>query len=1163
MKNLVLLILFSVSVLTSFSQSLSNIRIKTTAVKGDTLLLDSLSLVPNSVFISDSNGKLISDTLYSIDYAKGILIIKNQYKQFFPDKIKSSYRVFPISFLNPYFHKDISKLNSINGNASATYKISYSQDQKSTFFDKDELNKRGSISRGITFGNNQDVIVNSNLNLQLSGKISENLEILAVITDNNIPIQPDGNSQQIQEFDKVFVQIYNKKTKIIVGDYELVKPVGYYMNLLKKVQGGYVNTNFDLNKEKDYKFKTTFSGAIAKGKYNKMNFTGVEGNQGPYKLTGAENETYIIILAGTEKIYIDGKLLKRGQDNDYIIDYNTGEVTFTPNQPITKDKRVMLEFQYSDKNYARFLVFNSNEFQSKKSRFWVNLFNEQDSKNQPIDQSLTDLQKRILAGVGDSLNNAIVPKVDSVAFKNDLVLYKRIDTVVNSIFYDSIYVYSTNADSAHYRLGFSYVGANHGNYAQVLNSANGRVYKWIAPVTGVKQGNYEPVVLLTTPKQKQMVSAGGEIQITQSTKVIFEFSATNNNLNTFSTKDKADDSGYAFKTDIKQDFLNKDTLNTKLFAVVGYQIITREFNPVEHFRSIEFNRDWNLVGNAKQQNEQKISAGINFFNRTLGSAQYESEWMLLGNGFTGLKNSANANLKYKSFNLIVKGSLLNSEDTINRTQFMRHSVTLSRQFKYFIAGIKEEQEDNKWEVQKTDSLGKNSFFYNQYEAFVNTRDTSKLNIFANYKMREDFLPVFNKLHYAMKAQDFNLGAALTKNPNNALKTTFTYRELSVGDTMLARHNAENTITGRIEHNLNLAKGAVYTSTFYELGSGIELKKEYLFIEVAQGQGVYIYRGDDNGNGVKDLNEFENANFQDQANYIRVFTPTNQYIKTFTNQFSQTINLRPDRVWADKSGIRKLLAIFSNQLAYRVDRKETRDDFLKTANPFYHTGDTDSSLVSMGASIRNTFSFNRTHPVFGIDYVYQDNRNKILLVNGFDSRNGALNGFRIRWNINKYITFLNNTDLGDKIYNSEFFSSRNYKINYITNEATVSLQPGMFARISILYKYNDKQNIRNTEKSQMHNIGVEFKYNAVTKGTLTVNVNYIKVSYKTGENIISTNTPVAYEMLEGLMPGDNATWGVQFQKNLTNVLQMSLNYTGRISEGSKMVHVGGVQMRASF
>ena len=163
---------------------------------------------------------------------------------------------------------------------------------------------------------------------------------------------------------------------------------------------------------------------------------------------------------------------------------------------------------------------------------------------------------------------------------------------------------------------------------------------------------------------------------------------------------------------------------------------------------------------------------------------------------------------------------------------------------------------------------------------------------------------------ATAARHYGISMGLTKNPKQKLIARVEYRQLRVINDTLTAVTPDETLLGRLEYSLKLLKGFVKSTTFYEIGSGQELRRQFAYVQVQAGQGFYTWI-DYNGDGVKDINEFEISAFPDQADYIRVFTPTNEYVKTYSNQFNQSINIRPSALLKKKSGAASFLEILQS------------------------------------------------------------------------------------------------------------------------------------------------------------------------------------------------------------------------------------------------------------
>ncbi len=1147
LKTLKIIILFLVVGLSAKSQQYSNLRQKWIFVS-DSVVLDTFSIIPESEIIRDSEGNILSDSSFHLDYSRGILYINKISDT--PKQLNLTYRVFPLYLSKPYPEHPLSPNDSdryYNGNfVIEPIKTNIADNSKTG------IQVNGNVTRGISVGNNQNAVLNSNLNMQLTGELAPGLFIEANLSDKNIPVQPDGYSQQLQQFDQVYIRIYDSVRTLQMGDVDIRDKNSYFLRFNKRVLGGNYCQQV-INISQDTKASTQVSAAVSKGNFSRNEFMGIEAVQGPYQLHGTNNERYVVVIAGTEKIYIDGVLLERGENADYVINYNTAELTFTPKHYISRNSRIIAEFEYSDKNYNRFLFYTKNQVKHKNQTYSIQYFTEGDAKNQPVNQVLTDEQKQVLATAGDDPIKAVVPNIDSVAFDKNRVRYKLTDTLVAGVWYDSVLVYSTNSDSAFYQAGFALVGENSGNYQEIISAVNGKVYQWIAPVNGVRQGNYEPVQLLIAPQKKQMLVASTKIGLGKNTNTTLELAYSEKNDNTFSEKQDVLRKGWAMKNAIE----NTKSINAgKLSLGLTYEITSKNFNPVERYKNAEFNRDWNLV-RPVLRDEYYIQGNAGISNKTSLSANLQTEYLGYGSDYHGFRNSLNSHAEFLKFNFDGKASFLSTQAAGYDTKFYRHNISLSRPVWKLKLGAKHDFENNLMKLQANDSLGTLSRKYSQADAYISNRDSSENTFYLGYRNRIDYLPFNNAITPSTETNDIIVNTAWNTNKKNRLKTNLTWRDLNIlTEGIETDQKNEQNLLGQIDHQFKSDKNLLNIFTFYELGTGLENRKEFSYLEVEPGQGIYQWI-DYNQNSIPELNEFELSPFPEEANYIRIFTPTSDYIKVYSLRFNETLKIDPSRAWRDATGIKKLMSHFSNTFTYRVSHKHSQNDILSRLMPFpgYII---DTAQINRNNSIRNVLSFNRSHPKFGGDYTYYQQNQKTLITNGFDASDFKSHEINLRWNITSEIMLLNVGEWERKTFSSEFFSNKNYDIESTGDEFTFQWQPTGKFRTTLIYKVKNRQNLSGVETALLQEVGPEVKINAPKQGIISFKVSLIMNKYNG-----TLDNSVSYAMLEGYQPGENYHWAVNISRNLNNFLRLTLNYTGRKPADRAVIHTGQFSLSAYF
>ncbi len=652
------------------------------------------NLIENSERVSCDSLFFIKNKDYWIDYQKGEVNFSKPLG--LQETLQVSYSSELIALKKRYFQREL-VFNS-EGNSSLPQVVENTPSHSKLKISEPNLNLRlqGNKTLAVQMNSAQNFSLQQGLNLALSGQITSDVEIKALLSDQNLPVSSDGNTKRFDELDKLSLALSSSVFNATLGDIQQNGEPGQnqqlsgsqffsYNKRLKGVQSSYIKGNLGVD----------LTVADSKGRNSSFQFYGEDGRQGPYLLKTADGKATVNIIPASEKVWLDGKLLTRGSDYDYTIDYERGFLVFTPKQIITNQSQILVDFEYSHENYATDFISSRANIKLDEGKFVLGatVVTEKEDRNSPNSFSLTAEDKLILRQAGDNPYQAYRSGVQYVG-ENQGSYNKTSDSLGNEF-----YQYA-GLNLGAYSVSFSYVGYKQGSYQ---NTGSGE-FLYVYP----QNGDYLPIVYLPLPQNQSLLATDLSFAPSENLQLKAEYAKSLKDLNTLSGLDENDNAGEALVTGFNFqekdfNFLNSNWAHIKSQA--SLRIISNNFSPLGRITPVERQPNWNLPLDLKSGNERsfeinnQISPKDKFsFNFDFGSiksgelfsAKRENYGITLPFFFSGKIGFNQQKVKINE-GVFDSTSSLKSNNKRNQT---RNQITLQQPIKGFGLNSSFEQEKN-------------------------------------------------------------------------------------------------------------------------------------------------------------------------------------------------------------------------------------------------------------------------------------------------------------------------------------------------------------------------------------------------------------------------------------------------------------------------------------
>jgi hypothetical protein len=1112
---------------------------------------------------------------YDIQYRTGALTVKSaRLREILADslshKLYVSFDRFPFTFRPLYTLREVMFVKDSAGRLTRRVESATPRFTMEDVFGTG-LQKSGSIFRGLQVGSNRDLTINSGFRMQLSGKLSSDLDIVAALTDENVPLQPEGTTQTLQELDKVFIELKNPHYGATLGDfvYDIgERDGGEFARLSRKLQGAVGSANVKNVLGEGSSLALTLTGATTRGKFATNQLQGTEGNQGPYRLTGQDPGSRPIIIAGTERVYINGQLMTRGETNDYTIDYSAGDVYFSARRLITNATRITIDFEYTDRQFTRNLLGARVALDALNSRlhFVSSITQEADDPSAPIDITLNDSLRAVIAASGGNRFKAAISGMrdmgrDSVTLAGQ-GQYILKDTLLAGR-QRQFLIYAPGDVQAKYSVSFSYV-----NQVPADSLGYDRGLSGGFALSGLGKGSYLPIQFLPVPELHRVANGILNFSPVSDFNISAEYALSDQNVNRLSSTSESSRQGGAYK--LRAEYHPKDLVLAgthlgELAITLADRFVDRRFGSLDRSNEVEFDRAWNLYP-ASTGDEEIRELDVNYspyraFQLTCTYGSLERKGSVRSdrtNLSAALTDSSAPRISYSSEYIRSQDEQFN-----NTSVWLRQRGNISYSFSQLLPAVRIEMENRRQNPNSSDSLAQGSFRYLEVAPSLSLMRLDLIRMSAEVQIRTEDSASNGAMAKAIHAVTQLYDMQLRQWNSLTASLALSLRKSDVSDEFSSKGTpSSNTMLIRSQVQYAPWRRALDAEVLYEFARERSAAMRRIFVRVPKGTGNYRYLGDTNQNGVADDNEFEQTRFD--GDYVAITIPGEQLVPVADLKTGFRMRFNAGKLLTQRTTLlEKGLAAMSTETVVRVEEKSTTaeasDIYFLHLSRFRN----DSTTISGTDLFTQDVYLFESDPTFSLRFRFNERKGLMQLVGITERTYFREQTVRFRSQLLREIgnqtEFTHKTDelfpnvssprqrdLSSDELRTEF-SYRPYSDWDVSFGAALSGVTNSYGGADVSANINEQF--------------VRLTYAIASIGQVRAEVQREEVLVANDKTVGTLSYP--FEFTNGKAIGKTYQWRLAFDYRLSQILQLTFNYDGRSEGTSAVVHTARAEARAYF